>query len=61
LSAAASVTVQHLVKKYGRLLSIVELFALGLVLVALVPTQAVAQPLPGVVTFGFDVPFGAVG
>ena len=34
------------------LLAIVELFALGLVLVALVPTQAVAQPVAGVVTFG---------
>jgi ABC-2 type transport system permease protein len=34
------------------LLSTVELFAFGLVLVALVPTQAVAQPVAGVFTFG---------
>src|ERR1700687_4190744 len=48
----ASLHVQILPFAVSLLLSIVELFALGLVLVALVPTQAVAQPLSGVVTFG---------
>ncbi len=33
------------------LLTIAEMFALGLVLVALVPTQAVGQPVAGAVTF----------
>jgi ABC-2 type transport system permease protein len=48
----ASLHVQILPFAVSLLLSIVELFALGLVLVALVPTQAVAQPVAGVVTFG---------
>ena len=48
----ASLHVQILPFAVSLLLSIVELFALGLVLVALVPTQAVAQPISGVVTFG---------
>ena len=48
----ASLHVQILPFAVSLLLSIVELFALGLVLVALVPTQAVAQPVSGVVTFG---------
>jgi ABC-2 type transport system permease protein len=33
-------------------LAIVEVFALGLVLVALMPSQTVAQPVAGLVTFG---------
>ena len=48
----ASLHVQILPFAVSLLLSIVELFALGLVLVALVPTQTVAQPVAGVVTFG---------
>jgi ABC-2 type transport system permease protein len=48
----ASLHVQILPFAVSLLLSIVELFALGLVLVALVPTQAVSQPVAGVVTFG---------
>lgn len=48
----ASLHVQILPFGLSLVLSIVELFALGLVLVALVPTQAVAQPVAGVVTFG---------
>ena len=48
----ASLHVQILLFAVSLLLAIVELFALGLVLVALVPTQAVAQPVAGVVTFG---------
>jgi ABC-2 type transport system permease protein len=48
----ASLHVQILPFAVSLLLSIVELFALGLVLVALVPTQAVAQPVSGVITFG---------
>jgi len=48
----ASLHVQILPFAVSLALSIVELFALGLVLVALVPTQAVAQPIAGVVTFG---------
>jgi ABC-2 type transport system permease protein len=48
----ASLRVQILPFAVSLLLSIVELFALGLVLVALVPTQTVAQPVAGVVTFG---------
>jgi ABC-2 type transport system permease protein len=48
----ASLHVQILPFAVSLVLSIVELFALGLVLVALVPTQAVAQPVAGVVTFG---------
>jgi ABC-2 type transport system permease protein len=47
----ASLHVQILPFAVSLLLSIVELFALGLVLVALVPTQTVAQPVAGVVTF----------
>jgi ABC-2 type transport system permease protein len=48
----ASLHVQILPFAVSLMVSIVELFALGLVLVALVPTQAVAQPVAGVVTFG---------
>jgi ABC-2 type transport system permease protein len=48
----ASLHVQILPFAVSLLLSILELFALGLVLVALVPTQTVAQPVAGVVTFG---------
>jgi ABC-2 type transport system permease protein len=48
----ASLHVQILPFAVSLLLAIAELFALGLVLVALVPTQAVAQPVSGVVTFG---------
>jgi ABC-2 type transport system permease protein len=47
----ASLHVQMLPFAVSLLLSIVELFTLGLVLVALVPTQTVAQPVAGVVTF----------
>jgi len=52
LAFGASLHVQILPFAVSLLLAIVELFALGLVLVALVPTQAVAQPVAGVVTFG---------
>jgi len=48
----ASLHVQILPFAVSLLFSIVELFAFGLVLVALVPTQAVAQPVSGVFTFG---------
>jgi ABC-2 type transport system permease protein len=48
----ASLHVQILPFAVSLLLSIVELFAFGLLLVALVPTQAVAQPVSGVFTFG---------
>ncbi|MDQ6721910.1 MAG: ABC transporter permease [Candidatus Dormibacteraeota bacterium] len=48
----ASLHVQILPFAVSLLLAIAELFALGLVLVALVPTQTVAQPVAGVVTFG---------
>jgi ABC-2 type transport system permease protein len=48
----ASLHVQILPFAVSLLLSTVELFAFGLVLVALVPTQAVAQPVAGVFTFG---------
>ena len=48
----ASLHVQILPFAVSLLLSIVEMFALGLVLVALLPTQAVANPSAGVVTFG---------
>ena len=48
----ASLHVQILSFAVSLLLAIVELFALGLVLVALMPTQTVAQPVSGVVTFG---------
>jgi ABC-2 type transport system permease protein len=48
----ASLHVEILPFAVSLALAIVELFALGLVLVALVPTQAVAQPVAGVVTFG---------
>ena len=48
----ASLHVQVVPFAVSLLLSIVELFALGLVLVALVPTQAISQPVAGVVTFG---------
>jgi len=47
----ASLHVQILPFAVSLLLSIVELFALGLVLVALVPTQTVASAAGGVVTF----------
>ena len=47
----ASLHVQILPFGVSLLLSIGELFAVGLVLVALVPTQAIAQPVAGVVTF----------
>jgi len=49
---SASLHVQILLFAVSLLLAIVELFLLGLVLVALVPTQAVSQPVAGVVTFG---------
>jgi ABC-2 type transport system permease protein len=52
LAFGASLHVQILPFAVSLLLSIVELFLLGLVLVALVPTQAVSQPVAGVVTFG---------
>jgi ABC-2 type transport system permease protein len=48
----ASLHVQILPFAVSLLLSIVELFAFGLLLVALVPTQAVSQPVAGVLTFG---------
>jgi ABC-2 type transport system permease protein len=48
----ASLHVQILPFVVSLLLSIVELFAFGLLLVALVPNQAVAQPVSGVFTFG---------
>src|ERR1700688_2285146 len=48
----ASLHVQILPFAVSLVLSIVELFVLGLVLVGLVPTQAVSQPVSGVVTFG---------
>jgi ABC-2 type transport system permease protein len=48
----ASLHVQVLPFAVSLMLSIVELFAFGLVLVALVPTQTVAQPVAGVFTFG---------
>jgi ABC-2 type transport system permease protein len=48
----ASLHVQILPFAVSLLLAVVELFALGLVLVALVPTQTVSQPVAGVVTFG---------
>lgn len=48
----ASLHVQILTFAVSLVFSIVDLFALGLVLVALVPTQAVSQPVAGVVTFG---------
>ena len=57
----ASLHVQILPFAVSLLLSIVEIFALGLVLVALVPTQTVAQPVAGVCYLRFDVPFGSVG
>ena len=47
----ASLHVQILPFAVSLLFSIVELFTLGLVLVALVPTQTVSQPVAGVVTF----------
>jgi ABC-2 type transport system permease protein len=52
LAFGASLHVQILPFAASLLLAVVELFALGLVLVALVPTQAVAQPVSGVITFG---------
>jgi ABC-2 type transport system permease protein len=52
LAFGASLHVQILPFAVSLVLAIVELFALGLVLVALVPTQAVSQPVAGVVTFG---------
>jgi len=48
----ASLHLQILPFAVPLLLSIAELFALGLMLVALVPTQTVGQPVAGVVTFG---------
>ena len=48
----ASLHVQILPFAVSLLVAIVELFTLGLVLVALMPTQTVAQPVAGVVTFG---------
>ncbi len=47
----ASLHVQILPFALSLVLAIVELFTLGLVLVALLPTQTVAQPVAGVVTF----------
>ena len=44
----ASLHVQILPFGVSLLLAIVEIFAVGLLLVALVPTQAVAQPVAGV-------------
>src|ERR1700674_5211631 len=48
----ASLHVQILPFAVSLLLAIAELFALGLVLVALLPTQTLAQPIAGVLTFG---------
>jgi ABC-2 type transport system permease protein len=48
----ASLHMQILPFAVSLLLAIAELFAFGLVLVALVPTQTVAQPVAGVFTFG---------
>ena len=48
----ASLHVQLLPFAVSLALAIAELFAVGLVLVALVPTQTVSQPVAGVVTFG---------
>ena len=48
----ASLHVQILPFAVSLALAIAELFAVGLVLVALVPTQTVSQPVAGVVTFG---------
>lgn len=48
----ASLHVQILPFAVSLILAIIELFALGLVLVALMPSQAVAQPVAGVITFG---------
>jgi ABC-2 type transport system permease protein len=47
----ASLHVQILPFGLSLVLTIAEMFALGMVLVALVPTQTVAQPVTGVVTF----------
>jgi ABC-2 type transport system permease protein len=47
----ASLHVQILPFGVSLVLTIAEMFTLGLVLVALLPTQAVAQPVTGVVTF----------
>jgi ABC-2 type transport system permease protein len=47
----ASLHVQILPFGVSLLLAIAEIFAVGLMLVALVPTQTVAQPVGGVVTF----------
>jgi ABC-2 type transport system permease protein len=47
----ASLHVQILPFAVSLLLAIVELFSLGLVLVALMPSQTVSQPVSGVVTF----------
>ena len=47
----ASLHMQILPFAVALLLAVVELFAFGLVLVALVPTQTVAQPVAGVFTF----------
>jgi len=48
----ASLHVQILPFGVSLVLAIVEIFTVGLVLVALVPTQTVAQPVAGLVTFG---------
>jgi ABC-2 type transport system permease protein len=48
----ASLHVQILPFAVSLMLAIIELFAFGLLLVALVPTQAVSQPVAGVLTFG---------
>ena len=47
----ASLHVQILPFGLSLVLTIAEMFAFGMVLVALVPTQAVAQPVTGVITF----------
>jgi ABC-2 type transport system permease protein len=51
LAFGASLHVQILPFAVSLVLSIVELFTLGLVLVALMPSQAASQPVAGVVTF----------
>jgi ABC-2 type transport system permease protein len=47
----ASLHVQALPFALSLVLTLAEMFALGMVLVALVPTQAISQPVAGAVTF----------
>ena len=56
----ASLHVQILPFVLSLVLTIAEMFALGIVLVALVPTQTVAQPVTGGY-LRFDVSFGSMG